>query len=147
MNNEKYHLRAGTEFTRFEFISEGTRGIVRKIIEFQKMNTKNVYNLAFGDYNSETNEIDDLVVTNNGDTEKVLATVASAVYVFLEIYPNAYVYATGSTKARNRLYRIGITKYLIEMKKDFYLYGQIKEDFYEFERGKNYDGFLVIRKK
>ncbi len=147
MNNEKYHLKAETEFTRFEFVSEGTKGTVRKVIEFQKMNSKNVYNLAFGDYNSETDEIDDLVVTNNGDTEKVLSTVASAVYAFLEVYPNTYVYATGSTKARNRLYRIGITKYLLEMKKDFYLYGQIKEDFYEFEVGEDYEGFLVMRKK
>ncbi len=120
---------------------------MRKVIEFQKMNDKNVYNLAFGDYNSETDEIDDLVVTNNGDTEKVLSTVASAVYAFFEVYPDAYVYATGSTKTRNRLYRIGITKYLIEMKKDFYLYGQMKEDFYEFEVGEDYEGFLVVRKK
>ncbi len=147
MNNEKYHLKAGTEFTRFEFISEGAKGTVRKIIEFQKMNSKNVYNLAFGDYNSETDQIDDLVVTNNGDTEKVLSTVASAVYAFLDVYPNAYVYATGSTKARNRLYRMGITRYLLEMKEDFFLYGQVNEDFYEFEIGEDYDGFLVIRKK
>lgn len=147
MNNEKYHLKSETKFTRFEFISEGPKGAIRKIIEFQKMNSPNVYNLAFGDYNSETDEIDDLAVTNNRDTEKILSTVASAVYVFLDEYPNAYVYATGSTMARNRLYRMGITKYLVEMEKDFYLYGQIKEDFYKFEIGEDYEGFLVLKKK
>ena len=32
------------------------------------------------------------------------------------------------------------------MKKDFYLYGQIGDDFPEFEIGIDYDGFLAQRK-
>ena len=47
---------------------------------------------------------------------------------------------------RTRLYRIGITRYYLEMKKDFYLYGQIDDDFVEFEIGKEYEGFLVQKK-
>jgi hypothetical protein len=34
-----------------------------------------MYNLGFGDYNEITGLIDDKVITNNGDREKVLATV------------------------------------------------------------------------
>lgn len=146
MKVEKYHLKSGTEFTRFEFISEGPKGAIRKLIEFQNTNNPDVYNLAFGDYNSTTQEIDDLSVSNNGDTEKVLGTVVAAVYAFLNEYPEVYVYATGSTKARTRLYRMGITKFYDQMNKDFYLYGQVGDDFVEFEIGIEYEGFLAQRR-
>ena len=146
MKVEKYHLKSGTEFTKFEFISEGPNGAIRKLIEFQNTNNPEVYNLAFGDLNPETQEIDDLSVSNNGDTEKVLGTVISAVYAFFNEYPNVFAYATGSTNARTRLYRMGITKFYEQMKKDFYLYGQIGDDVVEFEIGTEYDGFLAQRK-
>jgi hypothetical protein len=32
------------------------------------------------------------------------------------------------------------------MKKDFYLYGQMGDDYFEFETQINYDGFLAQRK-
>ncbi len=100
----------------------------------------------FGDFNSDTQEIDDLVVSNNGDTEKVLATVVKAVYTFFYEYSNAFVFATGSTKARTRLYRMGINRFYDEMNKGFYLYGQIGDDFVEYKIGTEYDGFLAQRK-
>ena len=146
MKQPKYHLKAESRFTRFEFISEGTKGAIRKLIEFQATTDPDVYNLAFGDKDPLTDEINDLAVTNNGDTEKVLATVIAALYVFFDNYPSAYVYATGSTATRTRLYRMGITKFYEEMQKDFYLYGQVGDNYPEFEPGKDYDGFLTQRK-
>jgi hypothetical protein len=146
MKTEKYYLKSESKFTRFEFISEGRRGAIRKLIEFQETTNPDVYNLAFGDFNPQTQEINDLAVSDNGDTEKVLATVVNAVYTFFNNYPDVFVYATGSTKARTRLYRMGITRFYDEMEKDFYLYGQIGDDFFEFEIGKDYDGFLAQRK-
>jgi hypothetical protein len=146
MKLPKYHLKAESKFTRFEFISEGNKGVIRKLIEFQATSDEDVYNLAFGDKDASTGDLNDLAVTNNGDTEKVLATVVAALYVFFDNYPTAYVYATGSTKARTRLYRMGITKFYEEMDKDFYLYGQVGDDYPEFKLGKDYDGFLAQRK-
>lgn len=143
---EKYHLKSESNFTRFEFISEGPKGAIRKLIEFQRTTNPDVFNLAFGDFNPETQDIDDLKVSNNGDTDKVLATVVKAVYTFFNQYPDVFVYATGSTKARTRLYRIGIAKFYDEIKKDFYLYGQLGDDFFIFETGVDYDGFLAQRK-
>ncbi len=93
-----------------------------------------------------TGGLNDLAVTNNGDTEKVLATVVAALYTFMARYPFAFVYATGSTEARTRLYRMGITRFYKEMQVDFLLYGQIGDDFPEFELGTEYSGFLVERK-
>jgi hypothetical protein len=146
MKTEKYPLKSESRFTRFEFISEGSKGVIRKLVEFQETTISGVYNLAFGDFNPQTQQIDDLAVSDNGDTEKVLATVIDAVYAFFNKYPDAYVYATGSTKTRTRLYRMGITRFYDEMKKDFYLYGQIGDDFVEFETDTTYDGFLAQRK-
>ena len=110
MRLPKYQLKAESKFTRFEFICEGDNGAIRKLIEFQTTSEPEFYNLAFGDKDPLTGDINDLAVTNNGDTEKVLATIIAALYVFFDNYPTAYVYATGSTKARTRLYRMGINK-------------------------------------
>lgn len=146
MNIEKYPLKAESSLTVFEFISEGPKGFIRKIIQFQETNKANLYNLAFGDKNNETGEVDDLVVSNNADSEKVLATVVAALYAFFDKYPNAFVYATGSTSTRTRLYRMGITRFYEEMMQDFDLYGQVGDEFYEFKPGKDYTGFLAQRK-
>ncbi len=146
MRLPKYHLKAESKFTRFEFISEGDKGAIRKLIEFQATSGPEFYNLAFGDKDQLTGDINDLAVTSNGDTEKVLSTVVAALYVFFDNYPTAYVYATGSTKARTRLYRIGINKFYQDMQNDFYLYGQVGDDYPEFELGREYDGFLAPRK-
>ena len=146
MKIEKYALKAESNLTIFEFISEGPKGLIRKIIQFQETNRLNVYNLAFGDKNSETGEIDDLAVSNNADSEKVLATVVAALYAFFDKHPDAFVYVTGSTSARTRLYRMGITKFYEEMVQNFDLYGQVGDEFYDFEIDKDYAGFLAHRK-
>ena len=146
MKIEKYALKAESNLTIFEFISEGPKGLIRKIIQLQETNRLNVYNLAFGDKNSETGEIEDLVVSNNADSEKVLATVVAALYAFFDKHPDAFVYVTGSTSARTRLYRMGITKFYEEMVQDFDLYGQVGDEFYDFEIDKDYAGFLAQRK-
>jgi hypothetical protein len=146
MKIEKYHLKSDNTFTYFEFISVGSKGTIRKMIEFQTTSTQNLYNLAFGDKNPETGELDDLAISNNGDTEKVLGTIVSAVYAFLDRNPEAIIYATGSTPARIRLYRIGITKFYDEIQNDFYLYGQIGDKLYVFEIGEEYEGFVAQRK-
>jgi hypothetical protein len=145
MKNDKYALRSEGSYTVFEFISSGPKGDVWKLVHFQKTNEPDLYNLAFGD-KSETGELDDLVKTNNGDSEKVLSTVVAALYAFFSKHPEALVYATGSTISRTRLYRRGITKYYNEMVIDFQLFGQIGNEFHLFEKGKDYTGFLAQRK-
>ena len=146
MNLVNYPLRAQKDFISFAFDSSGKQGLIRKVIQFQDTGEANLYNLAFGDVGADGESLDDLVVSNNGDTQQVLATVVAALYIFYEHYPDATVYATGSTPARIRFYRIGITKFYDEMQRDFYVYGQVGSAFYLFELGQLYDGFLVQRK-
>lgn len=146
MKIDRYALKSESGLTVFEFISEGPQGTIRKMIHFQETNEPGLYNLAFGDKNSDTDEMDDLSVSNNGDSEKVLATVVAALYAFFDKHPDAFVYATGSTAARTRLYRMGITKFREEMQQDFSLFGQVGDNFVPFETGKAYIGFLAQRK-
>lgn len=131
MNNPKYLYKSEDYFKIYEFVSEGKKGSVKKMVQFTETGTENVFNLAFGDYDEQTNSINDLRVTNNGDSLKVLATVASTVYAFIEKHPNAWVFATGSTNVRTRLYRMGITNNLVEIKEDFDVYGFTQEGIWE----------------
>ncbi len=115
------------------------------MIEFQETTDSGVFNLAFGD-KTHSGDIYDLSVSSNGDTEKILSTVGAALYSFSENYPGVIVYVSGNTKARTRLYRMGISKFIDQIKQGFYLYGQSGNDFILFKIGVDYDGFLAHRK-
>lgn len=134
MNVDKYNLKTSSKGRRYEFISEGPKGAIRKLIEFQETQDEGLFNLAFGDKAPMTDEIDDLSVTNNGDAEKVLATVVAAVYAFCDQYPDAYIYASGSTKSRTRLYYMGITKYPDQCSRTFICSGKLAMTFPYFNQ-------------
>jgi hypothetical protein len=147
MNQPKYQLKADDILSTYAFLSEGPKGKIEKLIQFTPTNYFDVFNLAFGDKDSKTGQIDDKVISNNGDSELVLATVVSAIYAFTEKHPDSWIYATGSTKSRTRLYRMGITKYLKEVKSDFEIFGEINKTWEHFEKEVDYEAFLVKRKK
>jgi hypothetical protein len=107
------------------------------------MNLHNLYNLAFGDKNLETGQIDDKVVTDNGDSEKVLATVVSAIYAFVDRFPDSWIYATGNTASRTRLYRMGINKYFEIVVADFEIMGEYRNEWESYEFGKDYQAFAI----
>lgn len=148
MQKPKYHYKSEDSFELFEFYSEGPKGVIKKIVEYQKTSDENIYNLAFGDYDETANSLDDLSVTNNGDSMKVLATVASTVYAFMDKHPGAWIVASGSTAVRTRLYRMGITNNLAEISADFSIFGFTKaERWEEFVTGEDYEAFLLMKKK
>ena len=147
MKYPRYEYSTEEQLLLFEFESVGIKGKFKKVVQYTEMSVKGFYNLAFGDFNEISQEIDDEVVTNNGDGLKVLSTVVSTLYAFTGKYPNANVFATGSTDVRTRLYRMGITNNLEELRQDFLVFGLRKDDiFEEFVVGEDYFGFLVTRK-
>jgi hypothetical protein len=145
MKTPKYPLASSDTLLSFEFISEGNRGLIQKLVRYQPTNVKNLYNLAFGDKDLETGDIDDTIISNNGDSEKVLVTVVATLYAFTDRYPKAMIYATGSTKARTRLYRMGISKYLSEITENYEILGEKDDDWEHFKKDTEYEGFLVRR--
>ena len=147
MKLPKYPLASSDRLFTFEFISEGPKGLIHKLVRYQPTNLKDVYNLAFGDKDLKSGEINDTIISNNGDSEKVLASVVSSIYAFTDKYPDSWIYATGSTKARTRLYRIGISKFLSEVTDDFDVFGEKNDDWESFNKNIEYEGFLVKRKR
>lgn len=146
MRLPKYRLKAEKSLMIFEFVSQGPKGQIPKLVKYSETNLKDMYNLAFGDKDARTGQINDMVISNNGDSEMVLSTIVSTVYAFTDKYPDAWVFATGSTKSRTRLYRIGITKYITEIKKDFQVFGLKDDEWEKFEKEVEYEAFLVKRK-
>ena len=103
--------------------------------------------MAFGDVDEATDEFDDFVVSNNGDTEKVLATVASTIYLFSKKYPDAVIYAKGSSPIRTRLYRISISNNFEALNEQFDVFGLSDGiGWNRYEKNKNYSAFFIKRK-
>jgi len=80
MKLPKYQLSSSDKLLTFEFISEGNKGMIHKIVKYQATHHKNIYNLAFGDKDYSTGDIDDTSISNNGDSEKVSATEKNSSY-------------------------------------------------------------------
>ncbi|CAG5070220.1 hypothetical protein DYBT9623_02960 [Dyadobacter sp. CECT 9623] len=146
MLDNVYPVTIFDNFLTYEFRSIGPNGAIRKIVRYQEYSRCGYYNLGFGDVDPDTGNESDLHVTNNGDSEKVLRTVTSTLYTFTDNYPDAFVLASGSTRARTRLYRIGISNNLEAIEKDFNLLGYLDDGWQKFVRGTDYDLFLVKRK-
>lgn len=147
MRLEHYEVRFDEPFTSFQFVGEGRKGRIRKSVQLSPMGG-NLYNLALGDVDAQTGQVDDLVVTDNGDDEKVLATVVEIVYRFCDRFPWARIYATGSTPARTRLYRMGINKHYRLAVEDFFILGQRPDDEREpFQKDGDYQAFIGIKKE
>ncbi len=147
MLNERYEIELDSSYLEFEFDSIGPKGTIKKVVQYSETNLKDLYNLGFGDKNKSSKRIDDLAITNNGDSQKVLATVALTVFIFTEYYHNASVMAIGTTSARTRPYRMGITNNLQAIENDFNIYGLKNDDWEKFVKNVDYDAFLVERKK
>ena len=147
MGNEIYELVTESDVMNFQFTSIGPKGHIPKLVMYSKTPTKGIYNLGFGDRDPLTGKIDDTVVTDNKDSQKVLATVASTVYQFVKKYPRAWIGAVGSTKARTRLYQMGISNNLEAITTDFVVLGNKNGEWELFEKNVTYDAFLITHKK
>ncbi len=146
MNIDKYALKASENYVSFEFVSEGRNGKIQKKIIFTLIEELNIWNLGFGDVDNVTGEIDDLVKSDNGDSKKVLATVAQATMIFTKYHPKSLVFAEGSTPIRTRLYRIGISQNFEEISETFLIWGLLDDEWHPFEKNTDYQAFLVKRK-
>lgn len=145
MAKDKYPVTIGETLMVYEFTSIGFNGDIIKLVIYSEIH-HNFYNLGFGDKDEKTGQIDDEVITNNGDSLKVLTTVAATIYTFTDKYPDAMIFVTGSTKGRTRLYRMGITNNLKEIERDFEVFGLVGKHWQPFQKQTDFDAFLVKRK-
>lgn len=143
MYQDRYHLQSDESLQLFEFISTGPKGAITKVVQFSSTNINSIYNIGFGDRDNITGEVSDKVISNNQDTDKVLATVAACVVAFTNQYPDIWVYATGSSAGRTRLYQIGINRFKEEIFVNFEVYGLKNGNWVSFETNVNYSAFLI----
>ncbi len=150
---KSYPLSIDSEFEKtktFRFKSEGKKTI-EKAIEFTFVEEENglqIFSLGFGDVNYLGGDmvIDDMVVSNNGDEDKILATVVQSIYIFTEIESNAIVIFGGSTDVRTRYYQVKISNRLEKIQKDFLIFGLSSGEWQPFQKNVNYQQFLIQRR-
>ena len=158
MQIEKYRTESTVDNLIYTFESVGEK-VIKKIVEYSKLNPvyiglsddDNVYNLAFGDWNDEINDYVDNVESNNGDMEKVLATVANTAFEFWEEYPDALIFfrgsqPTGEKARRTRLYQMKINRYFADISLIADVRGFENYGWEQFMVDKNYIAFLISQK-
>ena len=106
MQIEKYKTITDTDRLKYRFVSTG-KTTIEKVVSYEKISTYRlielglppyieVYNLAFGDLISGTDDFSDQITSDNGDMNKILSTVANTVLDFWEYNPNAFIWFEGS---------------------------------------------------
>lgn len=144
MKHQKYSVTISDDHLSYFFYSVGPKGNILKGIVYSPIDGS-LFNLGFGDWSKEAEEFDDSSRTNNGDRDKVLATVAFSAIDFTNAYPNATIFVKGNNSARTRLYQMQIMNNLPEIKATFDVQGFIDGDWESFRKDRLYESFLAKR--
>jgi hypothetical protein len=146
MEQPSYPFKKYNRELLFEFESVSDTKTIRKIIAYELVDEKEkIFNLSLVDKNEE-GTVSDMVVSNNNDMEKVLSTVIQTLPAFFTEFQGSKIFFSGSTPARTRLYRIVIAKYYHEFERDYSIFGFLNQEAERFEKGKNYEAFLIVKK-
>ncbi len=103
LNLDVYTIKNEEETLRYFFNSDGHENIP-KVIEYQYIQPYKkhfIYNLAFGNYDIEKDELLDDVVSNNGDATKVFNTVLSSIPTFFENDTSKMLMVQGSDSTQD----------------------------------------------
>lgn len=155
MKTEKYATQSNYNKSIYSFKSVGDKIIEKRVYftpidevgNFGLPQSVKLYNIAFGDWNEVIGDIDDYSRSNNGDTEKVLVTVANTIKDFWEYHPDSVLFLIGSTSSRTRLYQIAVAKNIYDIEKEATVYGLINNAWQAFVTGFNYEAFLIAQKR
>lgn len=145
MQYPKYQtLTVSSDAKNYTFLSSGPKGEFKIQAQFLQIENSDVYNLGFGALDAE-GSVNDTIILNNGDRDKILATIAGFVSIFFETYHSTSLFFSGSTPSRTRLYRRAISLNLKELQESFEILGitYAEEAYEDFNPSKDYDAFLV----
>jgi hypothetical protein len=147
MHLERYPYRVYDDCHLFEFESTGRNGTVTKrVIITPRVVDDALWNIALGDWDHVAGRFDPDHVADNGDTLKILGTVAWVAREFLNKYPDRAVVIQGSDAIRNRLYQMGIGKYISEIIAHVGIFGVVDNTYEVFQHGVNYDRFIAVKR-
>lgn len=182
LNSNTYNLSENineeNDYLRYFFISEGKETII-KVIDYQyvqEYEDHNIYNLAFGNYETEYDSVVDDANSNNGDVYTVFNTVLSSIPKFFEIVPNDKIIVQGSDSTKEflekcrqnckkkckekkcrkfnqrlRVYKNYVDKNYDDLIKEYTFYGGFKDEFNnsyleEYIKYKEYLSVVVEKK-
>jgi hypothetical protein len=146
MKYESYDaVRIADDLSSTDFISTGKHGERLKRVWFMPSNIENIYNLVFGNLIAE-DEVDDFSVNDNGDRNKILATVAQAVNKYTKRYPERMIYFIGSTQSRTRLYRMAIGLNFEDLSLTFDIFAKTTNGIVPFCKNMEVIAFFIKRK-
>lgn len=144
MTHPFYDFTVYDEAHRFEFDSIGKK-VIPKVIVLSSTDLPRIYSLTLANLLAD-GSLDDTTVSDNGDMEKILATVFQCMAAFLDDHPTSIVAFAGSSESRTRLYQIAIARELEEASNRFNIWGLTQDVIEPFQRSKAYDGFMVSLK-
>ncbi|CAG5069750.1 hypothetical protein DYBT9623_02487 [Dyadobacter sp. CECT 9623] len=162
---------------RYVFLSVGKK-IVSKIVVYtctHQFENRDVYNLGFGDYFDEDDNIEDRVQTNNGDAYVVFNTVLATIPLFFEKFSDSMLMVQGSdsrqgfaaeckrtclkncktscrkSNQRISIYRNFVEKHFLTLSQDYWFLGGFRGLRYQiiteiYIPGRKYDAILMFRK-
>ena len=142
MNQPVYQSVYSTKEERYIFESIGTKGKILKVVKFFEIQ-ENVYSLGFGDFDPITNQVDDKVVSDNGDLIKVMATIIRLTIKFLDDNPSVLIFFEGGTPQRTQFYQWIINRYYDEIIETIKIYGINDGEPELFQKSKIYESFLI----
>jgi hypothetical protein len=147
MNYEPYpDLVALPDLSDFQFISEGPRGRIAKQIQFTLLFKPRIYMLQLGDIN-EYGGFDRSAISNNGDKNRILATVIQAIEVFTTRYPDRSIRIWSLSAERSRLFQIAISKNFQQLSTKFTVQTMAREGFLLFRKDIDKTDFVLNHKK
>lgn len=111
------------------------------------MDKEGFYKLEFGDVDPSDGSLVIDTVSDNKDAAKVFATVIMSAYKFTNQFRNAYLCSHSNSKARMRIYRIGINRYIQEVKKNAHLFIDKENSWEEYAPDADFVGFMIKRKE
>jgi hypothetical protein len=142
MNQPTYDIEYLFDKDSYVFESIGPNGSIYKVVIFSEIENGK-YNLGFGDYDPVTNDIDDKIVSDNGDMVKVIATVVGIALKFLSENPMTYIYIKGSTMLRTQLYNRIINRNYDDLIQSYEIYGSQNDISEVFQKNTPYESFLI----
>lgn len=149
MKNEVYgDLKKSPAVIEYTFRSVGSNGVIPIGVRFTESDDPRIFDLVFG-LILNNGILNDFIKLNNGDRDKILATVIEAIVRFTSEYPKKVILFSGSTPARTRLYRMIISLNLDKLSKEFEIFGEIDHSdnrWENFEKDRPYVGFIIKRK-
>lgn len=130
----------------YTFLSKGPRGIIRKVVELERYEKTDIFNVLLVD-EIDGKRMHDTDMTGNNDAIKVISTVVRIIEKFFADFPGSAVFISGNTPAKKMMYQRKV--YL--MNKNRYVVLANRKDGHPFQpiqrpvnTGAVYNAFLVL---